>query len=176
MPPIDRHLALVGLMGAGKSTVGRRLAAAWGRPFVDLDEAIVAMAGRPIPEQFATEGEAVFRDRETAALRTALAAPEPVVVATGGGVVLRDENRALLGEHAVVVWLDASVEALAARVGDGAGRPLLADGPEERLRTLDGARRPLYESVADLRVDTSGLGADEVVAAVEAGLAAGVAS
>lgn len=163
-------------MGAGKSTVGRRLARAWGRAFVDLDDAIVAAAGRPIPELFADEGEAGFRDRETAALRAALAEPTPAVVATGGGVVLRDENRALLGDRAVVVWLDAEVEALAARVGDGTGRPLLADTPAERLRALDIARRPLYEAVADLRIDTSGLGADEVVAAVVAGLAAEVAS
>ncbi len=176
MPAVDRHLALVGLMGAGKSTVGRRLARAWGRAFVDLDDAIVAVAGRPIPELFAAEGEAGFRDRETAALRSALAEPTPVVVATGGGVVLRDENRALLGERSVVVWLDAEVEALAARVGDGVGRPLLADAPAERLRALDIARRPFYERVADLRIDTSGLGVDEVVAAVVAGLAAEVAS
>lgn len=176
MPPTDRHLALVGLMGAGKSTVGRRLAAAWGRDFVDLDDAVVAAAGRSIPELFAAEGEDGFRDRESAALRAALAGSAPVVVATGGGVVLRDENRALLADEAVVVWLDAEVGALAARVGDGTGRPLLADGPEERLRSLDAARRPLYEAVADLRVDTSDLGTDEVVAAVEAGLAAGVAS
>jgi shikimate kinase len=176
VPAVDRHLALVGLMGAGKSTVGRRLASAWGRAFVDLDDAIVAAAGRPIPELFAAEGEAGFRDRETAALRAALAEPTPLVVATGGGVVLREENRALLGERAVVVWLDAEVDALAARVGDGTGRPLLADAPAERLRSLATARRPLYEAVADLRVDTSGLGPDEVVTAVVAGLAAEVAS
>jgi shikimate kinase len=176
VPPTDRHLALVGLMGAGKSTVGRRLASAWGRSFVDLDDAVVAEAGRSIAELFAAEGEDGFRDRESAALRAALAASAPVVVATGGGVVLRDENRALLADEAVVVWLDADVATLAARVGDGTGRPLLADGPEARLRALDAARRPLYSAAADLRVDTTDLGTDEVVAAVEAGLAAGVAS
>jgi shikimate kinase len=169
----DRHLALVGLMGAGKSTVGARLAAVLGRSFVDLDEAVVADAGRPVEAIFAAEGEDGFRERETDALRRVLAGTVGVVLATGGGVVTRERNRALLARRSVVVWLDADVAELAARVGDGDGRPLLAGDPVARLAALDADRRPAYEACADLAVTTTGLTPDEVVAAVLADLPVG---
>src|SRR5262245_9448578 len=113
MPHPSSHdpIALVGLSGAGKSSIGRLLAGQLGWPLRDTDALIVHSAGCEIAQIFAAEGEAHFRDREAAALRQALDGP-PVVVATGGGIVLRAENRALLRERAFVVWLDAPTAAL----------------------------------------------------------------
>lgn len=167
-----RPVVLVGLMGVGKSAVGRRLADRMGRPFVDTDADVAALARSTIAELFEREGEAAFRARESSALLEALAVRPPAVVATGGGVVLAERNRRLLTEQATVVWLDASPEVLAERVGAGQDRPLLAgDDPLVRLRQLDEARRPHYEAVAGLVVDATAP-VDEVVAAVAAALGA----
>src|SRR4051812_39818100 len=108
-------IALVGLSGAGKSSVGRRLAERLGWPLLDTDALIERSAGRPIPQIFAEDGEPAFRELEAAALCEALAQP-PAVVATGAGIVLREENRALLGSNARVVWLDARTATLVARL------------------------------------------------------------
>lgn len=146
-------LALVGLMGAGKTTVGRLMAAHLARPFVDLDREIVAAAGHTIAQIFTTEGEQGFRTREQQALAATLERDEPLVVATGGGVVLRSDNRRLLSEHCAVAWLKISPEAAAARIGGDSGRPLLGDDPVDALRRLDGQRSHLYAQVADVVVD-----------------------
>ena len=148
-------IALVGLSGTGKSTVGRLAAARLGWPLLDTDAVVVEAAGRSVAQVFAEDGEARFRELEAAALRTALAAA-PCVVATGGGVVLRDENRALLRERAYVIWLDAPTLALLARLGaQDEPRPLLdGDDRTARLEALRAAREELYASVADLRIDT----------------------
>jgi shikimate kinase len=143
-------------MGSGKTTVGRRLAARLDRPFVDADEALEARAGRSIAEIFETDGEAAFRDLETEVLAWLLAAPQPGVIASGGGVVLRPENRALLrGDEVTVVWLDASPAFLASRVERKAHRPLLAgeETPREVLDRLHAERAPLYAEVADHVID-----------------------
>lgn len=165
----ERHVVLVGMMGAGKSSVGRALAARLRMPLVDLDDAVEAAAGRPVAEIFAAEGEPGFRDREEQALALALAGP-PAVVATGGGVVERGVNRQALGADGVtVVWLDAPLAVLAGRVGDGQGRPLLSeaeDGPMTRLAALHARRAPLYQEVAHHRVDTAALGAVPAAARV----------
>jgi shikimate kinase len=171
------HIALVGMPGAGKSTVARRLAARLGRGAVDLDDEIVADAGRDVATIFAEEGEGGFRRRETTTLRTVLGSDDPgLVVACGGGVVLADENRELLAARATTVWLQASLDVLAVRLGGGATRRPLLDGDDrdagERLAALDAARRDLYDSVADLRVDAGELSADEVVDRIAAGLEA----
>lgn len=134
------HLYLVGYMGCGKTTLGPLVARALGCPFVDLDRAIEAEAGRPIPELFATEGEAGFRVREAAMLARLAAGPRQVV-ATGGGVVLDAANRALLRATGIVVALDAPVEELARRVA-GSGRPLAADPGAFLARYQE--RRPRY--------------------------------
>ncbi len=169
----DRPLALVGLRGAGKSSVGRALAAALGRPLVDLDRAVEAGAGCTIAALFATRGEAAFRDLEAAALARALTDAPPPVVATGGGVVLRAENRAALA-GAFVVYLAAPPDLLAARVaadpGTGGSRPALAPGgPLAEAAALLAARDPLYRAVAHAVVDATGP-LDEVAARVAAAL------
>jgi shikimate kinase len=153
----SRSIALIGLSGAGKSSVGRVLAAQLGRPLLDTDALIVQAAGCEIAQIFTEEGEARFRDRESAALCQALESP-PAVIATGGGVVLRPENRALLRERALVAWLDAPTTELIARLrAHDEARPLLqGDDPAARLEALRAARAALYAEVADLRISTDG--------------------
>ena len=162
-----RHLVLVGLMGAGKTSVGARCAAALGRPFVDTDELVEATAGQTVSEIFGSEGEAGFRARERTAVADACASPEPLVIACGGGAVLDPENRAAMRAHGVVVWLRASPERLAERVGSGDGRPLLGGGtPVETLERLAVLRAAAYEATAHVAIDTDGIGVDEVTSRV----------
>lgn len=145
------NLYLVGMMGSGKSTVGRPLAEALGYRFLDADTALEGVAGRTIPEIFASDGETGFRDLETAVLGE-LSAWHSLVVATGGGVVTRPQNWGHL-RQGVVVWLDAPAERLLARLRkDPSPRPLLNSAdPEGRLRALLAQRLPLYGQ-ADLRI------------------------
>lgn len=155
VPSIPRSVALIGLPASGKSTTARVLADRLGFPARDLDEEIAAEAGEDIPSIFASEGEAGFRDRESRALRLA-AEGGPCVLATGGGIVVRQENRALLRTRFRTVWLRVSPETAAARSSGGA-RPLLTGGdPETRIRELSARRAPLYAECSELAVDTEG--------------------
>ena len=139
---------LVGLMGCGKSSVGRRLAKRLEIPLIDLDEYIVEKAGKTIPEIFAEKGEEAFRDMESTALLEVLG--KPVVIATGGGAIMREENRALLKMHPPVIWLKASPEFLANRIDGDSNRPLIAEGETlKKMEALAEVRYPLYESCAD---------------------------
>jgi shikimate kinase len=156
-------IVLIGLMGAGKSVVGRSLADRLGGGFVDTDDQLAREAGRSISELFAEEGEVAFRQRELRALAAALSRPDVAVVATGGGVVTTEAGRSLLLGAPSVVFLDVSVEAALARVGDARSRPLLAGDPEGRLRSLAAERRPAYLEVADVSVDASGRSVQAVV-------------
>ena len=142
-------LILIGLMGSGKSSIGRRLAAHLSLPLIDLDATIVTESGLSIPEIFTQQGETGFRKLETETLRKAIA--QHAVIATGGGVVLSQENRTLLKENnAPVVWLKAPPEFLATRIAGDANRPLIATGNAlEKLRELADIRDPLYEECAD---------------------------
>jgi shikimate kinase len=151
------------MMGAGKSTVGAALAAVLGWRYVDSDEQVEAVSGRSVAEIFAADGEAGFRGLESAALRAAVADPEPSVVSVAGGAVLDPANRALLRGAGPVVWLRARVGTLADRVGDGAGRPLLADDPRGALARLSAVREPLYAEVATAVVDVDDLSESEVI-------------
>ncbi|NJC89369.1 MAG: shikimate kinase [Desulfuromonas sp.] len=155
-------LFLTGFMGAGKSTVGRCLARRLGYHFDDLDQLIVAREGRPIPEIFATRGEAYFRDCETAVL-TEQAGKERTVFATGGGIVGREENRALMKQHGRVVYLRAAWPTLENRLSMGSGRPL-ADPQQgwDAIRELWESRLPWYEE-AEVVVDTDHLEVEAVV-------------
>lgn len=170
-----RHVVLVGLMGSGKSTIGRRLAGAMNVPFVDTDTAVEAVSGRGIREIFAEDGEIVFRDLESRVLRDALSMETPSVIATGGGAVLRDVNRNLLAGHHVV-WLRAEPTLLASRVGRQANkasghRPLIDDDPLGRLTAMSVERRPLYESVSTIVVDVDDRSPDEIVGACRRAIA-----
>ncbi len=167
-------LALVGLSGAGKSTVGRLLAARLGWPLRDTDALVVARAGRTAAQIFAEDGEARFRELEGAALAETLE-DGPAVVATGGGIVLRAENRALLRARARVVWLDAPSDALLARLlAHDERRPLL-DGadPAARLEELRAARAALYAEVAHQRLGAAGRSPEELCELIAAPLAGG---
>ena len=152
---IDRsaRVYLVGFMGSGKSTVGRRLAARLSAPFVDLDEAFEAMAGETIRATFETRGEAWFRAREAELLRGTADLPA-AVVALGGGTFVFPENAAFVRKHGIAVFLDVPFEDLAARLqGKSADRPLFRSMDE--ARHLFEARRPFYK-MADLTIPVGG--------------------
>jgi shikimate kinase len=150
---MGRTIALVGLMGAGKSTVGKRLAEALGRRFHDSDEEIEKAAGMSVADIFALHGELEFRRGEKRVLARLLQEP-PHVLATGGGAYMDPETRALLRERAVTVWLNADLKTLWKRVSRRGHRPLLqAADPRGVLARLLEERRPVY-SEADLTVDS----------------------
>ena len=153
---------LVGLMGAGKSSIGRRLAGQLHMPLIDLDEAIVAREGRSIPEIFAQDGEAAFRTLETELLKEVIG--KQAIIATGGGIVMAEENRELLKAHPPVIWLKASPEFLARRIEGDANRPLIAAGDTlNKLRDLAAIRYPLYEQCADLVIPREHMKKSEIV-------------
>ncbi|GGG45163.1 shikimate kinase [Chelatococcus composti] len=143
-----RSIVLVGMMGAGKSTVGRRLAARLGLPFVDADNEIEAAAGMTIPEIFATHGEAAFRDGERRVIERLLG-NGPQVLATGGGAYMNAETRARIAEAGISVWLKADLDVLLKRVRKRPNRPLLqTPDPEKTLRDLIALRYPVYAEAA----------------------------
>jgi shikimate kinase len=164
----QRHLVLVGLMGAGKTTVGQRCAELLDRPFLDTDEVVEATARRSVHDLFAEAGESTFRQLERDAVRDATASPTPAVIACGGGAVLDPANRRRLREAGTVVWLRAAPAVLAERVdADGVTRPLLAArGAVATLERLAVVRAAAYVAAADAVVDTDGRTIDEVADAV----------
>ena len=148
-----KTIALVGLMGVGKSSIGRRLAAALALPFRDADTEVEEAAGRSIPDIFAEYGEAAFRDGERGVIARLLDGA-PHVLATGGGAFMNDQTRALLKERAVTVWLKGDLEVLAKRVARKGDRPLVAGkDPLEVLQAQAEVRYPLYAE-ADVTVET----------------------
>lgn len=161
---------LTGFMGAGKSTVGRKLARRLGYAFVDLDDLVVAREGRSIADIFAAEGEAYFRDCESAVLADQVAAAR-TVFATGGGIVGREENRIRMRRAGVVIYLRAGWPSLEQRLSKGRGRPL-ADSSKgwDTVRQLWEKRVPWYED-ADLVINTDGKKVDEVVRVIVKSLA-----
>ena len=141
---LDKPLALIGLMGVGKTTVGRRLAKKLGVPFTDADEEIEKAADLTVAEIFARFGEDYFRDGERRVIAR-LIEGEPQVIATGGGAFMNDETRQLILQHTTAIWLDADIETLVKRVGRRDTRPLLQNGdPEKILRDLATKRNPIY--------------------------------
>jgi shikimate kinase len=174
---VPERVFLVGMMGAGKTVVGAEVAAVLGWRCLDIDAQIERAAGMSVPELFSTQGESRFRDLERDAIAFAASGDEAVVVCAGGGAVLDEQTRAVLGSSGTVVWLRAGIDTLVQRVGSGAGRPVLsaagrAAGGDvaDALARLDGERRPLYEEVADVVVGVDGLDVAAVARRVVAGL------
>ncbi len=167
-PPYKRPIILIGLMGCGKTTVGRELSKLLGMPFLDMDAVIEEQIGKPIPMIFQEEGEAHFRALETALLRYLLneggiGAGVPII-STGGGVVLREENRSILRRLGFCVWLNVEVPTLLARTARSNNRPLL-NNPNRRA-TLDALaiqRSPLYAETAHLQLDSTQMDINAVV-------------
>ena len=157
---------LVGPPGAGKSTVGRHLAAHLQATFFDLDEVMQERAGADIPWIFDVEGESGFRDRESAVVKD-FASRDNVVIATGGGVVLRPENRIAMSSASTVVYLEASLSTLVSRTEGKTKRPLLV-GKDVRkvLQEIMAVREPLYREVADVTVASTGGSAKKLAGAI----------
>ncbi|MCC3265173.1 shikimate kinase [Arthrobacter gengyunqii] len=149
------HIVLVGFMAAGKSVVGRELAARNRLKFLDTDQ-LVADAHGPIPEIFAARGECGFRELEARGVAAALAEKTPAVISLGGGAVLDTGTQQLL-RRATVVFLDTDLETVLPRIIRSGHRPMLAGDPVRRWEELAKARRPVYESLADITIDTRGL-------------------
>lgn len=164
---MTKHVVLVGMMGAGKSSVGRRVAARLVWPFSDSDAVVEARYGRTVGDIWRTDGEEAFRAMESDALREALEDPTPSVIAAAGGTVLDPKNRQMMEQaDAVVIWLRADPTTLAGRVRHGDHRPLLDDDAAGTLQRLFDERRELYTEVADAVIDVDDLDLDEVAARV----------
>jgi shikimate kinase len=154
---------LIGLMGAGKTTIGRQLARSLALPFYDSDKAIEESTGVDIPTIFEFEGEEGFRDREQKMIQK-LTQLNGIVLATGGGAILREENRKVLKDNGYIVYLQCSVERIMERTRRDTQRPLLkTDNPKERLQKLFEQRQELYLSCADFKIDTGILKSKTVV-------------
>lgn len=153
-------------MGTGKTTVGRICAQRLGRPFVDTDDLIEDSAGRSVGRIWSEDGEPAFRALEADAVARACGTAEPAVISCGGGAVLDPRNRQTIRACGYVAWLDAAPASIADRVGDERGRPLLGaagdEAPVDVITRLASARQAAYADVADARIETDALAAEEV--------------
>lgn len=163
-----QNIVLIGFMGCGKSTVGQKLANALSYEFSDTDALIEKAYGKTISKMFEEDGEAFFRDAETKLLMKLENEAEGVVLATGGGMPMRDENVALLKKIGTVVFLSAEIETILMRLQMDTGRPL-ADGEdrEKKLRPLYEKRLPVYQGAADLCLNTEGKSVSEIIEEIE---------
>ena len=160
------NVVLIGFMGCGKSSVGRRLAFLTGHRFVDTDELVAQAENKSIPEIFAAGGEEGFRGIEERVIAD-LIGVAGIVLATGGGAVLRESNRAAIKKIGAVAWLDADPDALFERASRSQRRPLLqTENPRKTFDELLASRRTIYEGVADFRLDSTGLAHDEVAQSI----------
>ena len=149
------HIIFIGFMGAGKTTIGKKLARRLGIPFVDTDDMIEEQAGQKISDIFATKGEACFREMETETLRQLINRQQRCVIAVGGGLPMQPVNRPLLKELGKVVFLEAGIETLVLRLKNDTKRPMLQGGSlRERIGTLMSQRLEVYLETADVRVST----------------------
>jgi len=166
----NRTIVLVGMMGAGKSSIGRRLASEFNLPFVDADTEIETAAGMSIPEIFEAHGEPYFRSGEARVIARLLEGG-PQVLASGGGAVINPQTRALIRARGISVWLKADLEVLLRRIKRRSDRPLLkTDDPEQTLRQLIAERYPIYAE-ADVTIHSRDVSHDAIVADIVAGLA-----
>ena len=163
---MGEHVLLIGMMGAGKTTVGALLANKLNRAYIDNDAQVEHLTGKTVAEIWRDGGEEEFRRHESAALRAAIQSSAPSVIAVAGGAVLDAVNRKQIAEAGTVVWLRAEIETLARRLrnDDDDHRPLLSGpiGLEDVLQRLADERRPLYTELADAVVDVDGLTLEEV--------------
>ncbi|MEM8935635.1 MAG: shikimate kinase [Pseudomonadota bacterium] len=167
--PNARTIVLIGMMGSGKSTIGRRLAPRLDLPFFDADDEIKKAAGMSISELFETHGEESFREGEARLIARLLEGP-PHVLATGGGAVSNPDTREKIAQHAISVWLDADVDTLVERTSRRGGRPLLKTGdPREILSRLLEERKPYYAQ-ADIRINCQPGPHEKTVTSIIAGL------
>jgi shikimate kinase len=168
----SKPITLIGMMGSGKSTVGRRLASHLGVDFIDADKELEARCGVPIATIFELEGEAGFRKRETDLIAELLGESVFRVLATGGGVVLAETNRICLKEHSRCVYLEAQVNDLWIRLRNDRERPLLQTAnPRARITQLAEARHPFYLETAHVTVKTGRQGAERAVSDIITALA-----
>jgi len=172
-PALRPHVVLVGMMGSGKSTSGRVLAARLGFAFADADAEIEHATGRTVRAIFGDDGEPVFRRIEANVLASLLARSEPTVIAAGGGAVLAPANRSLARQRGLVVWLRAEpatlIERVVTRTDRANVRPLLDEDPATTIERLVAERRTCYEDAADLVIDVDGLTPDAVADSIMAG-------
>ncbi|HEY2143890.1 MAG TPA: shikimate kinase [Candidatus Udaeobacter sp.] len=166
MNPVGKSIVLIGMMGAGKSVVGRCLQRRTRLVLLDTDDIVASKFGISIPEIFTHYGEQAFREAETQALRE-LTTMEQAIIVTGGGIVWREENVDFLKRLGVLVWLDGKEATLFERASQARTRPLLqGENPREAFAQMIQARLPLYARVAHIRVDTSVLTEDEIAVAI----------
>jgi shikimate kinase len=164
--PVGKSIVLIGMMGAGKSVVGRCLQRRTKLVLLDTDDIVASKFGISIPEIFSHYGEQAFREAETQALRE-LTTMEQAIIVTGGGIVLREENVDSLKRLGVLVWLDGKEATLFERASQARTRPLLqGENPREAFAQIIQARLPLYAKVAHIRIDTSVLTEDEIAVAI----------
>ena len=156
------RIILVGMMGSGKSTIGRLLSEATGWPYVDNDELVMRSHGATPRELLAERGEAVMRAAESSALALGLEVPEPAIIGVAAGTILDPSNRELLKAGGIVVWLRADADALEGRAMGAEHRPWLDTGGESWIRETVAARDPLYASIAEITVDTASGSPDAV--------------
>lgn len=165
---LPKNIVLIGLMGCGKTTIGRKLQGMLGYPMVDTDQLIEEKAGMSISEIFAKRGEQSFRELESAVLNELTAPNAPRrIIATGGGIIGRKHNRRLLASLGYVVWLQAPVDVILQRTARNRDRPLLqTENPKEKIEKLLVERSPLYHQIADLELETAGLETEEIACGI----------
>jgi shikimate kinase len=156
-----KTIFLIGFMGSGKTTVGELLAKKLGLPVFDMDVEIVGYAGKSVNDIFHDHGEGFFRELESTVLRNF--PNEDIIVSTGGGTILKEENRIWMKENGSVVFLEASADEILERLKDDTTRPLLEGDKEKEINERLGKRMPLYKEAADIRILTDGKNLEEII-------------
>lgn len=162
------NVILIGYMGCGKSTVGKRLSYRLKMPYVDTDKLIETKQGTTISEIFAKEGEPAFRDMETECVKSLFDFKQDYVIAVGGGLPMREENRKLMQKLGTVIYLRAKPETIYDRLKDDTTRPLLqGEDPQGKINAMIAQRGPVYEEAADCIIDVDGKNFDEIIDEIE---------
>lgn len=158
------HIILIGYMGCGKSSVGKRLSYVLKQPYLDTDKMIETKERKTINEIFAQQGEQAFRDMETACVRSLFSNQQDYVIAVGGGLPMREENRMLLRKLGKVVYLRAKPDTIYERLKGDDTRPLLrGDNPRQKIEEMIAARGPVYEETAHIRIDVDGKSFEQIM-------------